>query len=162
MAGKGPCLVLSVPNECPTAHGGLTAMHHARSFCFLRLPFLKAPIGGENSEPHNFHHPLKAACIVIFLVMAIVSHEDDSDRTPCVFSLQVAVEAADMVLVRSDLRDVVVALHLSRAVFRRIRMNFVWALRLVCAASCCIWLVGAVGAFSFARRRRPCCLAQDA
>ncbi|CBN73914.1 heavy metal translocating P-type ATPase [Ectocarpus siliculosus] len=41
---------------------------------------------------------------------------------------QVAVEAADMVLVRSDLRDVVVSLHLSRAVFRRIRMNFVWAL----------------------------------
>lgn len=34
-----------------------------------------------------------------------------------------------MVLVRSDLRDVVVSLHLSRAVFRRIRMNFVWALR---------------------------------
>eukprot|EP00752_Nemacystus_decipiens_P009679 g8648.t1 len=41
---------------------------------------------------------------------------------------QVAVEAADMVLVRSDLRDVVVSLHLSRAVFRRIKMNFVWAL----------------------------------
>lgn len=38
-----------------------------------------------------------------------------------------------MVLVRSDLRDVVVSLHLSRAVFRRIRMNFVWALR--CAAA---------------------------
>ena len=40
-----------------------------------------------------------------------------------------AVEAADMVLVRSDLRDVVVSLDLSRAVFTRIRMNFVWALR---------------------------------
>ena len=34
-----------------------------------------------------------------------------------------------MVLVRSDLRDVVLSLHLSRAVFQRIRMNFVWALR---------------------------------
>ncbi|CAN0098535.1 unnamed protein product, partial [Laminaria digitata] len=33
-----------------------------------------------------------------------------------------------MVLVRSDLRDVVLSLHLSRAVFHRIRMNFVWAL----------------------------------
>lgn len=53
------------------------------------------------------------------------------------FLLKVAVEAADMVLVRSDLRDVVVALHLSRAVFRRIRMNFVWALR---------WAVTAAGA----------------
>ena len=47
---------------------------------------------------------------------------------------QVAVEAADMVLVRSDLRDVVLSLHLSRAVFHRIRMNFVWALR--CASKC--------------------------
>jgi len=41
---------------------------------------------------------------------------------------QVAVEAADIVLVRSSLQDVVVALHLSRVVFRRIRMNFSWAL----------------------------------
>jgi Cu+-exporting ATPase len=41
---------------------------------------------------------------------------------------QVAVEAADIVLVRSSLHDVVVALHLSRTVFQRIRMNFVWAM----------------------------------
>ena len=41
---------------------------------------------------------------------------------------EVAVEAADMVLVRSSLHDVVVALHLSRVVFRRIRWNFVWAM----------------------------------
>jgi Cu+-exporting ATPase len=41
---------------------------------------------------------------------------------------EVAVEAADMVLVRSSLHDVVVALHLSRVVFRRIRMNFCWAM----------------------------------
>jgi P-type Cu+ transporter len=41
---------------------------------------------------------------------------------------EVAVEAADIVLVRSNLHDVVVALHLSKVVFRRIRMNFVWAM----------------------------------
>ena len=41
---------------------------------------------------------------------------------------EVAVEAADIVLVRSSLHDVVVALHLSRFVFRRIRLNFVWAM----------------------------------
>lgn len=41
---------------------------------------------------------------------------------------QVAVEAANIVLVRSQLHDVVVSLHLSRVVFDRIRLNFVWAM----------------------------------
>jgi Cu+-exporting ATPase len=41
---------------------------------------------------------------------------------------EVAVEAADVVLVRSSLHDVVVALHLSKVVFRRIMMNFMWAM----------------------------------
>lgn len=41
---------------------------------------------------------------------------------------EVAVEAADIVLVRSQLHDVVVAIHLSRVVFDRIRLNFVWAM----------------------------------
>ena len=41
---------------------------------------------------------------------------------------EVAVEAADIVLVRSSLHDVVVAMHLSRIVFQRIRLNFVWAM----------------------------------
>ena len=40
----------------------------------------------------------------------------------------VAIETADAVLVKDDLCDVVVALHLSRVVFNRIRLNFVWAL----------------------------------
>ncbi|KAL3803371.1 hypothetical protein HJC23_009335 [Cyclotella cryptica] len=40
----------------------------------------------------------------------------------------VAVEAADIVLVRSSLSDVAVSLHLSRVVFDRIRCNFVWAM----------------------------------
>jgi cation transport ATPase len=41
---------------------------------------------------------------------------------------EVAVEAADVVLVRSSLHDVVVAIHLSNVVFRRIMINFVWAM----------------------------------
>eukprot|EP00957_Ditylum_brightwellii_P090053 6858257-Ditylum_brightwellii.AAC.1 len=41
---------------------------------------------------------------------------------------EVAAEAADIVLVKSSLHDVVVALHLSRVVFNRIRLNFVWAM----------------------------------
>ena len=41
---------------------------------------------------------------------------------------QIAIEAGDMVLVRNQVMDVVVALELSRAIFRRIQLNFVWAL----------------------------------
>ncbi|KAF9933895.1 hypothetical protein FBU30_004063 [Linnemannia zychae] len=39
----------------------------------------------------------------------------------------IAMEAADMVLMRGDLTDVVAAIHLCRTIFRRIRYNFAWA-----------------------------------
>ena len=40
----------------------------------------------------------------------------------------VALEAADMILVRNKLDDVVVAFDLARVVFNRIKINFIWAL----------------------------------
>ncbi|KAF9133113.1 hypothetical protein BGW39_010547 [Mortierella sp. 14UC] len=39
----------------------------------------------------------------------------------------IAMEAADMVLMRSDLTDVVTAIDLCRTIYRRIRYNFAWA-----------------------------------
>ncbi|CAM9120362.1 unnamed protein product, partial [Ectocarpus fasciculatus] len=39
----------------------------------------------------------------------------------------VATEAADMILVRDKLVDVVMALHLAKVVFNRIKLNFLWA-----------------------------------
>jgi len=39
----------------------------------------------------------------------------------------IAIEAASVVLMKSDLKDVLVALHLSRRVFRHIQLNFTWA-----------------------------------
>ena len=39
----------------------------------------------------------------------------------------VAIETADMVLMRSELSDVVVAIDLSKKTFNRIRLNFMWA-----------------------------------
>lgn len=40
----------------------------------------------------------------------------------------IASESADIVLMKSELTDVVSALDLSRTVFRRIKFNFTWAL----------------------------------
>ncbi|XP_075508578.1 putative copper-transporting ATPase HMA5 [Primulina tabacum] len=40
----------------------------------------------------------------------------------------IAVEAADIVLMKSNLEDVVTAIHLSRKTFFRIRLNYLWAL----------------------------------
>lgn len=40
----------------------------------------------------------------------------------------IALEAADIVLMRSNLEDVIIAIDLSRKTFLRIHMNYIWAL----------------------------------
>ncbi|XP_023534764.1 probable copper-transporting ATPase HMA5 [Cucurbita pepo subsp. pepo] len=40
----------------------------------------------------------------------------------------IAIEAADIVLMKNDLQDVITAIHLSRRTFARIRLNYIWAL----------------------------------
>ncbi|KAI0513769.1 hypothetical protein KFK09_009799 [Dendrobium nobile] len=40
----------------------------------------------------------------------------------------IAIEAADIVLMKSNLDDVITAIDLSRKTFSRIRMNYIWAL----------------------------------
>ncbi len=39
----------------------------------------------------------------------------------------IAIEAADMILVRNDIRDIITAIDLSRKTFNRIRLNYMWA-----------------------------------
>lgn len=40
----------------------------------------------------------------------------------------IAIEAADMVLIKNNLLDVITAIDLSKKTFRRIRLNYVWAI----------------------------------
>eukprot|EP00750_Incisomonas_marina_P029927 INCI7243.8.p1 GENE.INCI7243.8~~INCI7243.8.p1 ORF type:complete len:209 (-),score=27.62 INCI7243.8:407-1033(-) len=44
----------------------------------------------------------------------------------------ISIAAADIVLIRNDLRGVQIALQLSRTVYRRIRLNFLWAMLYNC------------------------------
>lgn len=40
----------------------------------------------------------------------------------------IAIEAADIVLMKSNLEDVITAIDLSKKTFSRIRLNYIWAL----------------------------------
>jgi len=62
----------------------------------------------------------------LMVVMLIVV----DDINECIIigaGTEIAIDAADMVLVRSNLHDLVVALDLAKMVFRRIKNNFLWA-----------------------------------
>ena len=59
---------------------------------------------------------------------------DKSNQTYSISSIEIASEAADIVLLndRHSVWQVVVALHLSRIIFRRIKVNYLWALMYNC------------------------------
>ncbi|EIE26688.1 heavy metal P-type ATPase [Coccomyxa subellipsoidea C-169] len=65
----------------------------------------------------------------------------------------IAIEAADYVLMRDDLEDVLVAIDLSRKTFNRIRVNYFWAMgynvvMIPFAAGIPPWVAGALMVFS--------------
>ena len=67
----------------------------------------------------------------------------------------IAMEAADLVLIKSDLRDVVTAIDLSKATYSRIKWNFGWAfgynvmgIPIAAIGLLAPWVAGAAMAFS--------------
>ena len=59
---------------------------------------------------------LESDCVAADVGMAIGAGTD------------IAIEAADIVLVKSSLEDVITAIDLSRKTMSRIRLNYIWAL----------------------------------
>lgn len=49
----------------------------------------------------------------------------------------IAIEAADMVLMKNKLEDALTAIDLSRTTFRRIRLNYLWAFLYNCIGMPC-------------------------
>jgi Cu+-exporting ATPase len=52
----------------------------------------------------------------------------------------IAMEASDIVLMKSDLRDIVVAIDISKKTLQRIKINFAWAFAYNILVTC-QWLI---------------------
>lgn len=130
----------------PEARGAVTFLQRGGYECHLLTGDnrLTAKAVGDRLAFHHIHsecRPQDKAKKIWALqaaghIVAMVG--DGINDSPCLAQADVgiavgsgsdvAIEAADIVLMRSDLEDVLVALDLCRVVVRRIKINYVWAL----------------------------------
>ena len=87
---------------------------------------LSLPTTLTASSTHRGERSGRKVAVVGDIIYDSIAHADVSIAIGA--GTEVAIEAADIVLVRYNLHNVVVALHLSWVVFDRVKTNFVWAM----------------------------------
>lgn len=94
----------------------------------LQRPKYSESYGTENSEVH-INTLYRESRGVLFVGDGINDSPSlaQADVGIAIGATDIAMDAANIVLMKNDLRDVLLALDLSRVAFRRIKLNFFWA-----------------------------------